>query len=552
MSGSPQTRKSHGFYAAILVLITLWMSLPGIASMQVIDRDEARYVQATVQMVESGDYLNIKFQDRARNKKPAGIYWMQSAFVKAFTEPGERKIWTHRLVSVLGALLAVLSTYWGALAVLGRRGAFWSGAILATTLLMTFEAHIAKTDAMLCGFSALCLAALLRLQKGDKPLTALIFWIALGAAVMIKGPITPGIILVTVISFLIWQKELRWLRNLIHIPGIIIALLIVVPWAIAIGFETDGAFFREAIGGDLAPKIAGGQEKHGALPGYYLLTLPIFFWPGILLLVPGLVFAFKAARKNSGDEDLRNSVRLLLCWALPFWLILELVPTKLPNYPLPLYPALAIMAAGSFLVLSQDVLKKSFRIGSVLFLIIALLLTGAIFAADGRLAGEASPLFWISPGFILIAFAAVVLAWTGRVRHGVIAALALTALLTPVTYQFIFPRLSDLQIADRIRAEIPTNDGRIFSPHFTEPSLVYALGTDIKLGDKVPMGGFKAGDIILSDAVKKDSDYSVSAMVQLISDAGLCPVMGAKVDGTNYSKGDEVEIQIIKVERCAP
>ncbi len=48
-----------------------------------VDRDEARFAQATKQMVESGDYVDIRFQDEVRYKKPVGIYWMQAVAVKA-------------------------------------------------------------------------------------------------------------------------------------------------------------------------------------------------------------------------------------------------------------------------------------------------------------------------------------------------------------------------------------------------------------------------------------------------------------------------------------
>ena len=169
---STTLQKGHVF---LLVLLTLVMALPGLANLPVIDRDEARYAQATVQMVESGDYLNIRFQDRARNKKPAGIYWMQAASVKALTDPPERKIWTHRIPSVFGALLGVLATYWAGLHMLGRRGAIIAGAVLGTSALFVFEAHIAKTDAMLCGLSALVLSCMIRLRTAPNKRTAHLF-----------------------------------------------------------------------------------------------------------------------------------------------------------------------------------------------------------------------------------------------------------------------------------------------------------------------------------------------------------------------------------------
>jgi len=64
-------------------------------------------------MAESGDLLDIRFQDQTRYKKPSGIYWLQTAAIKIFSEDGDRKIWAQRLPSVLGALLAVIAAYWG-------------------------------------------------------------------------------------------------------------------------------------------------------------------------------------------------------------------------------------------------------------------------------------------------------------------------------------------------------------------------------------------------------------------------------------------------------
>src|SRR5579864_8437237 len=93
---------------ALLVGLCLFLYLPGIASIPPLDRDEARFAQATRQMLQTGDFLRIRFQDEARNKKPAGIYWLQAAAVAALSTPESTAIWPYRLPSMAGALLAVL------------------------------------------------------------------------------------------------------------------------------------------------------------------------------------------------------------------------------------------------------------------------------------------------------------------------------------------------------------------------------------------------------------------------------------------------------------
>ena len=73
--------RSHARLCAVLVLLSLVCFVPGFTSLQPMDRDEPRYAQASKQMLETGDFVDIRFQDEARHKKPVGIYWLQSASV---------------------------------------------------------------------------------------------------------------------------------------------------------------------------------------------------------------------------------------------------------------------------------------------------------------------------------------------------------------------------------------------------------------------------------------------------------------------------------------
>src|SRR5467141_1042303 len=142
---------SHARAAMVLIVAALLNILPGFFAIPPVDRDEARFAQATKQMVESGDYIDIRFQDDVRYKKPVGIYWLQAAVVKAASALGFRRalttIWLYRVPSLLGAIGAVLLTYWAALAFVTRRGAVLAGLILCSSVLLGVEARLAKTDA---------------------------------------------------------------------------------------------------------------------------------------------------------------------------------------------------------------------------------------------------------------------------------------------------------------------------------------------------------------------------------------------------------------------
>ena len=112
---------------AVLVLISLVAFLPGIFQILPVDRDEAYFAQATKQMIETGDYVDIRYQDDVRYRKPVGIYWLQAVVVNAASALGladaRTTIWLYRLPSLIGAIAAAVATYWCALAFISRRGA---------------------------------------------------------------------------------------------------------------------------------------------------------------------------------------------------------------------------------------------------------------------------------------------------------------------------------------------------------------------------------------------------------------------------------------------
>src|SRR5437016_11373063 len=113
---------SHARVAAFLLAMSLVCFLPGFFNIAPMDRDEARFAQATKQMIESGDYVDIRFQDEVRYKKPGGLYWAQAAVVKLASGIGLADalttIWLYRVPSLIGAIGSVLATYWAALACL--------------------------------------------------------------------------------------------------------------------------------------------------------------------------------------------------------------------------------------------------------------------------------------------------------------------------------------------------------------------------------------------------------------------------------------------------
>ena len=547
----------------MLAVLVLAMALPGLASLPVIDRDEARYAQATVQMLETGDYINIRFQDRARNKKPAGAYWAQVVSVKLFSDVEKRQIWAHRIPSVLAAILAILATYWAGRGLLGREASLYGSALLAVSFIFVFEAHIAKTDALLLGLSALVLSALAVLRNGGGRKAGVLFWFGLGMAVMIKGPILPFLLVLCFAALLIWERKANWMKPLMFWPGPLLFLLIILPWTILIWRETGGAFFTEAIGNDLTPKLQGVQENHPGPPGYYAGTIWLAFWPACLFLLPGLVFAFRAAKNKVGfDAPVAKATRLLLCWAVPFFLVLEFVPTKLPHYTLIAFPAFALLsgaAVATMIKVNEFVFTR--RLGAVIFAVISIALAAVLLIAESYFGNFPTWSFLVLYSGILLSLFASWSLWKGRALHAFVGAITTAALLNFFTYQFTLPSLKTLQISAQAKeafAEMniptPISNMTVLSTQFTEPSLVYRLGTGILLGkadERLAALDLRAGDIVLLDRNRKETEDYEMKLAEKLAQAEICLTNLQTIKGFNYAKGDAVKLEILRAEQCS-
>lgn len=497
---APHPRFLHSLILPALLLLGLALYLPGIRSLPVTDRDEARYAQASKQMVESGDYLRIRFLNEARNKKPAGIYWLQSACVRLTGV--KDAIWPYRLVSVAGALVAVLLIALlerrirtpHAPAEAQRRGEhLFPAFVLCASPLLVCVSHAAITDTMVLATVCLaqsCLASVYlasRIRDESTPVgriaVALGFWIAVGVGILVKGPITPMIAGLTILALCLHDRETRWLRGLHPTLGFPLLLLIVLPWLLSIQHATGGAFLRESVGQDFLAKAQGGQEQHGALPGTYLVTASLLFWPLFPLAWRGLGRAWQARRTDA-------TAAFLLAWLVPSWLLFELVPTKLPHYVLPLYPALIFLAlrqpegASRSEITARSLRSRIWRL--TCRLVDAGWLVGAlVFVAGPILAARLFGHGWMPASFFCAAAAAAaaVLVWRFRGNPAASAAVSVgfALLYFPILFACVLPRLDELwltrSVADRVHQETGGRDATVISVGYTEPSVAFTLGT---------------------------------------------------------------------------
>ncbi|MDT8345648.1 MAG: glycosyltransferase family 39 protein [Thermohalobaculum sp.] len=466
--------------AALVALVALAIVLPGLATLPVTDRDEARFAQATRQMLETGDLIDIRFQDEPRWKKPIGIYWLQAAAAAAFGGP-EAPIWAYRIPSALAVVLGALATLWAARPLVGSRAAVLAGLALPTTLLAATEAHIAKTDAALMLTAVVAFGALARAQTGTAgPRTWLAFWLAMAAAILLKGPVVPVIALMAVAAVALARLRLPRLGVLRPLRGGLLALALVAPWAVAIWVVSEGRFFADSLGEDLLAKVRSGQEAHGAPPGLYLVLVWLTFWPWAAFL--------PAAARRLWAMRQQIVALAILGWVVPFWLVVEAVPTKLPHYVLPLYPAMAIAVAAA--VADPAAPAPGRRAGRLMAGLMAVPAVGlglAVIALplaiEGRLVWPAVLLGLAGAAFGLVAAVAARRGLRlGQAAAGMLAALA----LYPAALHFALPAMATAFPSPRMAAIAaqfaPCASGPLMSLGYREPSLVFLTASDTDLG----------------------------------------------------------------------
>jgi len=315
------------------------------------DRDEPRYARATVEMVESGNYVVPSFNGKMWPDKPVLLYWLMSVPVRLLG-PTE---FACRFFGAVGTALTCLLTYFCGRRLLGTKAALWAMVILASTLLILVVGGSATSDPVLLPF--LVAVMMLFVQSGSAGMglsQAVVMGIAFGLGMLAKGPI--GLMPVPAIVVTLWvcRKSRTNLRRDVWmlVVSLAIGFLIFLPWAIAANNATNGEFLRVFIGRHVIGRALKPMEHHGGdfllyLP-YYLPVVIVGFFPWSLHL-PGALSAVAGGRIGGKYGRI-----LLFSWIGPAFIIMSLAATKLPHYILFIWPALALAVAGTIVASQQN------------------------------------------------------------------------------------------------------------------------------------------------------------------------------------------------------
>lgn len=363
----------------VLSLLVLWV---GLGSSRLWDQDEGYYASVASEMYARGDWLVPTFNEELFAHKPPLMYW---GMLLGFEFFGVNEF-AARCFSAVFGMGMVLLTYWLGLMLFNRKIGFIASIVLLSSLMFTVVARSATADAHLGFFVLLAIALWVeearRRQTEVIPVQRASRWFAIysaiALAILAKGPIGfafPIAILGTMT--LMWNTirgdagtwdskdwdnrgwNIRglgtWSRELVgRFPqaflsmrpalGAGVILAVAGPWFYWMQWKTGGEFFNEFFGVHHFGRFSQAMDNHSGPIYYYVLSCLIGFFPWTSFAIP---IAMYSLRSEQWREH-RLGMVLTATWIAFYFGIFSIASTKLPNYVIPAYPAVAIGIATYF------------------------------------------------------------------------------------------------------------------------------------------------------------------------------------------------------------
>ena len=315
----------------IIVVIAFFLPL-GVAPL--FDLDEGAFSEATREMLVNGDYITTYLNGNLRFDKPILIYWLQAISVKIF---GLNEF-ALRFPSALASLVWASAIFWFTNRFFGLRRAFFASLFMVTALQINIIAKASIADALLNMFIAISMFTLYLyyFNKEKKYLYLAFLSIALGT--LTKGPVAIMIpLVVTLIFYIINGKFMDWLKMIFNPIGVLIFLVVALPWYIAEYIAQgdvfiEGFFLKHNIG-----RFKSAMENHSG-------TL-LYFIPVLLIgLLPFTHFIFKIFADIK--QIIKDELKLyLIIWFSFVFIFFSLSGTKLPHYIIYGYTPIFILSS---------------------------------------------------------------------------------------------------------------------------------------------------------------------------------------------------------------
>lgn len=324
-------------FPLLLLLGTLvYFSNLGGTSIYVLD--EAKNAACAMEMHSRHDLIVPTFNGILRTDKPPLHYYFMMLSYSIF---GVVPL-AARFFSAFAGVLLIVFLYRNVVTWFGTNTAWISSVIVLSSIQLTIQFHLAVPDPylILLLFGSLC-----SFYNGYHRDSSKIKWfyIYAGLGFLAKGLIAivlPGMI---VLIFITVTQPVRWatFARLRPFSGILWFCGIALPWYIAVGVQTNGAWLEGFFYEHNIERYTSTMEGHNGFP---LAPLAIL----CLSLLPFSLFVIQAVKKAWIVRHTNPVLLFCLIVVGVFVAFFSFSKTILPSYPAPAIPFLAIII-GSYL-----------------------------------------------------------------------------------------------------------------------------------------------------------------------------------------------------------
>ncbi|MCA9162965.1 MAG: glycosyltransferase family 39 protein [Planctomycetales bacterium] len=541
-------------FLLLLILLASAVMLPWLGRTRFWDQDEGFFASTAAEMYARGDWIVPTFNGRMFGHKPPWMYWMMMLGFETF---GVNEF-AARLGSAIFGIATVLLTYDFGRRLFSDRAGWWAGLALASCWMFNIVARAATPDVYLVFFVTLSLYLFARWgflsqlpeqqAEGIEPSQirgqnsalpsrwsqfALIYAV-MGLAVLVKGPLGVLFPMAVIGMFLLCmtrRRDLpsdanRWRRwreawrpfGIVNFCGTVwrmrpltaaaLVLFVAGPWYAAVGWKTNGEFLNEFFGVHHFRRFTTPMDNHRGPIFYYLPAVLAGMFPWSIFAVPGMLYVIRGLRSSKQ----RPQLTFLLCWAGVFIGLFSLASTKLPNYVLPAYPALALLCGAmvdGWLADRRQVSLPWIRVGLTVMIAVGLaIMIGLPLAANWRFDGQtlldrvrivravqddAGWLGVLGVPLVLGGFAAFACAWRNAARPAVVA-MGTSAIATLwLLWGYAAPRVDRFQspqdMAQVVGEQAGESSMRVGHFGCFKPSMVFYSGRPIEAcGDAEEVG----------------------------------------------------------------
>ena len=351
----------------LFILLLFYIFFYGLGDYGLLAKDEPRYSGCALEMLENNNWIVPKFNFQDRFDKPALFYWLIAISYKLF---GVNEF-SSRIPSALSAVLLVLFTWYIGKKVLGRTAGFLSAIILATSIEYIFLGRRAATDIVLCFFFS---ASLYSMYLGYfiKDIKVKIFWTILsgvfsGLAILTKGPIGIVFPLGILTLFLIFRKQFDVRHLKVYFIISFIALIVSLPWYIAVHAATGGAFTRDFFFTHNIERFTSVVGEHPGPAWFYFPVVLIGFMPWTIFFLHALFNLFSGYKR----KHFNKFVLFCLIWFFVIFIFFTFCKTKMATYILLLFPAMSLVTGYWINIIGRKYFKAlKYTIISLLMILI--------------------------------------------------------------------------------------------------------------------------------------------------------------------------------------